>query len=245
MAVKLGLFCILGLLLGSVPLALADSAAQETLGQRNFETTFDRKEQKRLAKLEKKRQKEEKKQLAREEKQRRKEQKRVAKQEKKRFKEERKLQIVEIARQVKQETEQQQLKCQEETRQKQLAATEKHRLEERAQSRFEEFDRQRQADDRQALALANDIITALLSARWNKDQLSEWVKATSAADLSMASKSTVGRVHLALGLYAYLCDDRGLAQNEWSLAKKWGAKNPRSIADEAWTPRALEIFAGS
>lgn len=242
-ATKYGFICILAFLLASVRLASADEDFQETRYLTKAEIKLARKEQKRLEKLEKKRLKEEKKQRDREEKSRKKEEKRMAKLEKKRIKELKKHPPTVIACSEDAEADQALCDDPEEARQSQVSDVQMSQNEEAERARLEKLDRQRQADDRQTQELVNDITTALSSVCWNQDQLAVWVNTASKADRSLVSKSLIGRVHLALGLYAYFCDDNAQAQNEWSRAKQCGVINPRAIAEASWTPGALEEFA--
>ena len=134
---------------------------------------------------------------------------------------------------------------QEELWHRQLAAAERQRQEQAAQQRRAEYERSRQAETRKAQELLSAIEEELAAARWSRSRLPDLARAVSAIDHSAVSQPTAARLHLALGLYAFLTDDLGLALQQWLLAKGNGLDNPRVVAGELWTPGAAEAFASA
>lgn len=134
---------------------------------------------------------------------------------------------------------------QEELRRRQLAAAEQLRQEQTAQQRRAEHERSRQAESRKAQELLSAMEEELVAARWSRSRLPDLAGAVSAIDHSAVSQPTAARLHLALGLYAFLTDELGLARQQWLLAKRNGLDNPRAVAGEFWTPGAAEAFANA
>jgi hypothetical protein len=134
---------------------------------------------------------------------------------------------------------------QEELRRRQLASAERQRQEQAAQQQRAEYERSRQAETRRAQELISAIEEELAAARWSRSRLPDLARAVSAIDHSAVSQPTAARLHLALGLYAYLNDDLALARQQWLLAKGDGLDNPRVVAGALWTPGAAEAFANA
>lgn len=146
----------------------------------------------------------------------------------------------------------------EENERNRLAVLERQLCEEFKQRRAREAERQRSLADatRQQLvaermqAMADDrarqVLTwleaNLVSARWSTADFAQARESVAAAEKDGASRDLRRRLHVAMGLYAFLLDESAIAKREWSAAREMGATNGRIVAACVWTPGSIEGF---
>lgn len=157
---------------------------------------------------------------------------RAAQQQRQREKEQR-IQVAELERQRAREIEQQQAADVEQQR----------RLAHAQQQRMQEERRQAAATEK-AKQVLTSIDASLLGARWSKVGFVEARAATAAAEEGGAAEDVRRRLHLAMGLYAFLLDERAIAKQEWQAARRMGVTDGRIVAAQIWTPASIEEFNG-
>ena len=106
--------------------------------------------------------------------------------------------------------------------------------------------RHREAADvkRSQIALAV-VETELKKGRWSASGLEDFSRTVSVFDRSSMPARIRQRLHLAAGLYAWFVDDHDRAVAEFTVARRLGARDPRLVCQELWTPGALEAFERS
>lgn len=123
-----------------------------------------------------------------------------------------------------------------------LATIERQRKEELARLREAQQHRAQQArGESAARAFVESLENALRRGDWSQD-VNEVVKQTSVVAIPDVSPELRQRVHLATGLYAWVCDAPAKAREQFAVAKRLGATNPRCVCPDVWSPAALETF---
>lgn len=97
-------------------------------------------------------------------------------------------------------------------------------------------------ESERARKLAAQIEEALIKTNWSRSQLDGFLKESGQINESMVLHDVLGRMHLALGLYAWHVGDIKLAMTEWTAARRFGMDDARAVAPSIWTPRAVESF---
>jgi len=113
------------------------------------------------------------------------------------------------------------------------------------------YAKQRRMEAEQKLAAATEkakqeltsIEASLLGARWSKADFVEARAATATAEAAGAAEDVRRRLHLAMGLYAFLLDERTIAKQEWRAARRMGVTDGRIVAAQIWTPASIEEFS--
>lgn len=108
--------------------------------------------------------------------------------------------------------------------------------------RLAELEKRQRADTLQAEKVLRAVEENLRKGRWNSQSLDSLIFAAAQADKTTVPIPTRQRLHLAVGLCAYLADKLSPAAAEFSLAKRLGVENHRVVVAEAWTPGAVEAF---
>lgn len=120
-------------------------------------------------------------------------------------------------------------------------AEQQRRLAYAKQQRIDEELEQAAATE-QAKQVLTSIEAKLLGARWSNADFVEAQAATATAEAAGPAEDVRRRLHLAIGLYAFLLDERAIATQEWRAARQMGVRDGRIVAAPIWTPGSIEEF---
>lgn len=132
-------------------------------------------------------------------------------------------------------------RAQENERRAASAAEQQRRLSEMRRQQ-DESERMRAAADERAHGILIRLETNLVSARWSRAEFAPAREAVATVEKDGASADVLRRLHVALGLCAFLLDEREIARKEWIAARQAGVTDGRIVARPVWTPGAIELF---